>query len=301
MSKDKLFLENYQNDKKLKRQELIKKIEDITKRKLIVYTANFGNPASSIRQEDIPIMEDLLRTVSASGNQNVDLMLHSPGGELNPTEKMLLMIRNHFKNFRVIVPNSAKSAATMLALGSDEIVMGHLSEIGPIDPQILKSMPNGRFMYISAYALTNSMDIIKRKIKKKEPYELFMPILSNIEPEMLDYCEKIISESKDIVKKWLTSYMLKGSQKKAEKIVEALSSTKIFKTHGKLISAEDAKKLGLKIRILSDDEILWKLIWELYYRSEIFLKESPNLAKLFETSESSINFNLSIQQIVLQN
>jgi hypothetical protein len=66
----------------------------------------------------------------------LDLMLNSPGGYGESAEKIIEMCREHCrKEFRVIVPNFAKSAATMIALGADVIVMGYLSELGPIDPQ----------------------------------------------------------------------------------------------------------------------------------------------------------------------
>lgn len=72
---DKLFLESYQNDRKLKRQSLIKEIENKTKRRLIVYTANFQHPAGAIQRQDIPVMEDLLRIVSDSKAKEIDLMI----------------------------------------------------------------------------------------------------------------------------------------------------------------------------------------------------------------------------------
>jgi ClpP class serine protease len=56
---------------------------------------------------------------------------------------MVDMCRTHLagtdQKLRVIVPNIAKSAATLFALGADEILMGYLSELGPIDPQVLRT------------------------------------------------------------------------------------------------------------------------------------------------------------------
>lgn len=297
---NKLFLENYQNERKLKRQQLIKDIEEKTKRKLIVYTANFQHPAGAIQRQDVLIIEDMLRTASYSGAEEIDLMIQSPGGEIGPTEKILQMIRNRFESFRVIVPNEAKSAATMLAMGSDEIVMGHTSELGPIDPQIMKPLPNGGFIFIPAHALINTLETIKERVNQKEPYQVYMPILSNIEPEMIDICSKAISESKEIAEKWLRTYMLDGNGDKAKKIVEDLSSTKVFKTHAKMISAQEAKDLGLKVSILEKNDELWKLIWELYYRSELAFSEVAGMVKLFETAESSVNITVLVSPAAKQ-
>ena len=295
---NKLFLENYQNERRIKRQSIIKKIEEITNRKLIVYTASFQHPAGSIQKQEIPIIEDLLASVSESKNKSIDLMMHSPGGELGATEKILQMIRERFDNFRMIVPNQAKSAATMLGLGSDEILMGYLSELGPIDPQILKTLPNGTFIFIPAHALINTLEHIKNQIRNNEPYQVYMPILSNIEPEMIDICQKAISESSEVAEQWLKKYMLRGYPEEAiKKVVEDLGSTKVYKTHGKMISAVQAKSMGLNVTLIDKEDTLWKLIWELYYRSEIELEEKPSVVKLFETANSSVNITVA-QQII---
>jgi len=63
-------------------------------------------------------------------------MINSPGGNADVAEKMIRMCRQRFQTFNIIVPDYAKSAATMIALGSDKIMMGYLAELGPIDPQL---------------------------------------------------------------------------------------------------------------------------------------------------------------------
>ena len=69
-------------------------------------------------------------------NIGLDLLLQSPGGDIDKAENIVYMCRNRFSSFRVIVPESAKSAATLIALAADSIIMGYTSELGPIDPQI---------------------------------------------------------------------------------------------------------------------------------------------------------------------
>lgn len=125
------------------RESLIKRIQDITKRKLIIYIASMTHPMASIMPLDVPIFEDMLRTSSEA--TRADLMINSPGGDANTAEKLLIMCRTRFSDeFNVIVPNFAKSAATMIALGADKIYMGYLSELGPVDPQISVPLPTGQ-------------------------------------------------------------------------------------------------------------------------------------------------------------
>lgn len=91
------------------RQELIKKIELETGRTLIVYVANLSHPGGIISRDDIAPFGDLLE---GKENIDLDLLLQSPGGDIDKAEKIVYMCRNRSKSFRVIVPESAKSAAT---------------------------------------------------------------------------------------------------------------------------------------------------------------------------------------------
>jgi ClpP class serine protease len=104
--------------------------------------------------------------------------IDSPGGDGTIIEKMVEMCRNHLagdkrkRKLRVIVPNTAKSAATVFALGADEIIMGYPSELGPIDPQVT-IVVSGVTQLISALAFVESRDnlmlAINDAIQKKEP------------------------------------------------------------------------------------------------------------------------------------
>lgn len=74
---------------------------------------------------------------SLKEQQDIFLILKSPGGEVEPAYLISKMCNRYKKNkFIIGVPAEAKSAATLLALGADELHMGAMSELGPIDPQI---------------------------------------------------------------------------------------------------------------------------------------------------------------------
>lgn len=66
----------------------------------------------------------------------LDLILHSPGGTAEAAESIVAYLRKRFSELRVIVPVAAMSAATMMAMAADRIVMGQHSQVGPIDPQL---------------------------------------------------------------------------------------------------------------------------------------------------------------------
>ncbi|EQD35761.1 periplasmic serine protease, partial [mine drainage metagenome] len=116
------------------RHRLIKQIERLTRRRLITYVSSFTQEGMIVPDDQTPVV-DLLS--DARPEEPIDLLINSPGGLPDATETL---IRNAFRAtnrpFRVIVASSAKSAATLLALGADEIVMGFTSQLGPIDPQV---------------------------------------------------------------------------------------------------------------------------------------------------------------------
>lgn len=64
----------------------------------------------------------------------IDLFLYSRGGDTNIPLRLVRLVREHCKFFSVLVPFRAHSAATMICLGADEIVMGKMGEISPVDP-----------------------------------------------------------------------------------------------------------------------------------------------------------------------
>jgi ClpP class serine protease len=69
--------------------------------------------------------------------KGLDLILHTPGGDLAATESMVDYLYSIFgKDIRAIIPQISISAGTMIALACKEIVMGKQSNLGPIDPQI---------------------------------------------------------------------------------------------------------------------------------------------------------------------
>lgn len=294
---DKIFLESYQNDRKAKRQKLLEEIErnlnSLYKKedfRAMIYTANFNvGGISAINLSDILPFQDVIQNLFKE-SKNFCLIIHSPGGQLNPVEKILNLIRRKFEKFIIVIPNAAKSAATMLALGSDEILMNKDSEIGPIDPQIPQFTEKGIPVYVPASSIIASIDYIKERIEKGDPYQIYVPILANIKPEWIDISIKHIESSKEIAKKWLSANMLEGDKELADRIVDKLSK---FKTHDKLISALDAKKMGLNVRILEDGDELWKSIWEVYYRAELEMQQAT-AAKLYETTQSSVSQKVTL-------
>jgi ClpP class serine protease len=246
-----------------------------------------------IMSQDIPLFEDLLR--STGGADEGYLIINSPGGDGNVAEKMITMCRQRFtKSFKVIVPNFAKSAATMIALGSDQILMGYLAELGPIDPQLGNPFAGG---LIPARSFIDGLEMIRRNIKGGDPVQMYLPMLSQIRPEIIAQCQSAIDGSREFAEKWLKQCMLKNDPKQAEQVASWLSEGQKYKSHGKVIDyAEAHEVLKLNVEKIPQNSELWNNIWELYCSSMLFLQQHQ-AAKLFESETVSLQMQVAVQVV----
>src|ERR1700734_2725464 len=109
------------NLSRYRRQELIKEIQKHTGRKLISYVADSG--VAMTREDAVPLM-DLLHWVATGSD--IDLLLQTSGGDVDAADKIVRILRKRVGEtgmLRVVVPDYAKSAGTLLALGAHFIVM----------------------------------------------------------------------------------------------------------------------------------------------------------------------------------
>jgi len=240
--------------------------------------------------QDVLLFEDLLST---STSQIGYLMLTSPGGDPNAAEKLIIMRRERFtEGFYTIVPNYAKSAATMIALGSDKILMGYLAELGPIDPQLQTGPMPGPSL--PARPFIEGLENIRGNIRDRgDPVQMYVPMLSWIRPELIAICQSAISDSREFAEKWLKKCMLRENPKQAELVAKWLSEGKKYKSHGKVIDYSEAKEtLQLNVEKIDKGSQIWYKMWELYARSVQFVQQT-GAAKLFENEHVSSNMNVA--------
>jgi hypothetical protein len=84
---------------------------------------------------DADMVEEVLCNMDCS--KGITLILDAPGGDGLAAERMIQVCRSYSgADFETIVPARAKSAATMVCMGADRILMSPTSELGPIDPQV---------------------------------------------------------------------------------------------------------------------------------------------------------------------
>ncbi len=267
------------------RRKYIKELSNHTNRNVIVYYSNWVSmpniTALSVINDDDKngFMQAVYKLDKSKG---LDLVLHTPGGSVTAAESIVDYLYKMFgKNIRVIVPQIAMSAGTMIACSAKSIVLGKQSNLGPIDPQV-NNLP--------AYDVLEEFDkAIEQSQKDRGAAIVWQSIISKYHPTFLSQCEQAIALSKEIVKTWLVNNMLSGSSKaksQANKIVKGLSDRNVNKEHARHIHFEKCLELGLVLESLEDDPVLQDLVLTVHH-SCLHTIVKANVVKLIENQNGA--------------
>lgn len=251
------------------RRKYLALLKNKTGRDVILYATKWTSPGASpndvtITEEDI---QGFMEVIHGLATQSLDLIVHSPGGSAEVTEALVSYIRTKFNDVRVIVPQAAMSAATMLACSANIIMMGKHSFLGPIDPQFILATQIG-VQFVPAHAILDQFDKAKEECQDPKLLGHWLPILSQYGPALIVQCENAIALSKTLLTEWLERYMFSGdpdADEKAKNIANYLSNHKEFKSHGRHISRDKAKELKLNIENLEDDQELQDLALSVFH------------------------------------
>jgi hypothetical protein len=270
-------------------------IEVLRNRPLLIYSSKFINalPGSpnNIDISDIDGFTDLVQSIRGK-SKSVDVLLHSPGGQPDATERIVHILRNDFEEVHFIVPHSAYSAATMLALSGDSITLHPSATLGPIDPQI-----NGT----PARSIKRGFDKVKEIIKTEGPEALpaYIPLIEKYSLDLLEICEDSEKLSKELVSNWITDFMLKGKEKHQGQVkdsVEYFSDYDTHLLHSRPLVISKLKKFDLNI--FQSEDPLTELIWEAYVHINGFFGLTA-FVKLYE-NRYGVSWGTQFQQMVIQ-
>jgi len=268
------------------RQSLYRRLEEAVGRPVLSYFTNFYQPVN-IESGDSDILEGLLQTMNLTNG--LALVISSPGGDGLAAERVIRVCRSYSKTgkFVALVPSKAKSAATMICMGAERIVMGPTSELGPVDPQFAKDGSAGHLRWFSVYNIVRSYEaLFKAAIKAKGNLEPYLQQLAHYEAQEIAEFRAAIKLSDDIAVKALASGMMAGSAegtiKRKIKIFIEPSATKV---HGRAINREVATSCGLNIESWEVEEERWQTLYELYTRCNLYMLSSAS--KILETESEA--------------
>lgn len=256
------------------RRKYLERLFKETNRNVIAYYSGWlskpGLDGTQITDEDKNGFMMAVHELDRS--RGLDLILHTPGGELNATESIVDYLYRMFKSdIRAIVPQIAMSGGTLIACTSKQIVMGAHSNLGPIDPQV---------QGVPAIGVIEEFKNAAKEIEKEpSKVHVWQPILSKYHPTFLSQCQHAIDHSSEVAKEYLEKIMFENDpdrERKSKKIVNGLTDYSGNKSHARHIHINECSSLGLKVAILEKDQDLQDSILSIHHAYMISLMNSKS-------------------------
>lgn len=250
----------------LVRRDYLKQLHVQTNRNVIIYYSGWLHKTPT-RDLDFEIVDGdktgfMTTTAGLDLKLGLDLILHTPGGggEVAATESIVHYLHGLFgHDIRVIVPQIAMSAGTMIACAAKRILMGTQSNLGPIDPLVGGLAASG---VIEEF--TRAHREIKHDLSKASVWQ---PIIANYTPTLVGECEKAMQMTGKVVKAWLREGMFNGMPNcawRARRTVKALTDHPKTMSHARHIHAEECKRVGLVVEDAELDPKLHDLIMSVH-------------------------------------
>ncbi|TIS89702.1 hypothetical protein [Mesorhizobium sp.] len=211
-------------------------------------------------------IEEVAKT-SKRKEKTLSIVLRTPGGSAQTVERMVSVVRKHYKLVNFIVPDLAMSAGTIFCMSGDKIYMDYSSSLGPIDPQVM--LPDGS----GFVAALGYLDKVEEIVSKKQLSPADVVFLRGLDLAKLALFEQARDLSIDLLKTWLVKYKFKdwkshrttnpGAKvtraekvERAEEIAKQLANHKKWHSHGRALDIDKLKLLRLEIDDYSDDAVL---------------------------------------------
>lgn len=280
-----------------KRKKIIQKIEKKRGSKVITYITSdrlglsfqiMGDVVSLIHAHILALKEE---------RKKLDLFIYSRGGQSDVPWAIVSMFREYSQkgSFSVLIPYRAHSAATVIALGADEIVMTKKAELGPIGITINRGPYNpteknsNQKLPISVEDVTGYFSLLEkvgceRPDEKMKGFEL---LTNHVHPLALGTVSRLLEETKLVALRLLSTRANPFSEEENHEIVRRISS-EVY-SHDHAISRTEALKyIGLRQIKTAEEVNIADELWTLYEEyKKLFYLEDP-----FKPEEYLISNNL---------
>lgn len=208
--------------------------------------------------------------------KGLDLILHTPGGDLAATESIINYLHTIFSDdIRAIIPQISMSGGTILALSCKKIIMGKHSSLGPVDPQLGGA---------ACQSVIEEFDTAVKEVSKNPAAAaLWQVIFSKYPPTFITACKKSIEWSEKLMEDYLQKVYGKNFDIGPVKNL-FLNNKKSF-SHNRHIPVESCQSVGINVSRLEEDNDLQDAVLSLHHTYMILLDRS-NISKIVENQES---------------
>jgi hypothetical protein len=219
---------------------------------------------------------DLHKELAGRSFESIDLVIHSGGGIAHSAYQIVELLYLHTKRLNACVPFWAKSAATLLCMGAQEIYVGEHAELGPLDVQIYEEEKAGKGSFSSALnpfksleqlvtasveALAAAMRFIvdeyDMSYEDSLPHAVAFvgvttgPLVGRLDPVRLGQYNRELAVAIEYGQRLLTRHQglsPNDATKLAEKLVYG------YPSHEYIIDYHELKALGFRVHLFEDEE-----------------------------------------------
>ena len=272
-------------------KDAVVQVEKIRNSTVISYMAAQN---ALVGPEDAGLIVDTIETILPETRKidRLDLFLHSPGGFLDSAYKIIRICKEYSNEFNVIVPLAAKSAATVICLGANEIVMTVFAELGPIDPII--QHPYKSDVRVPARSIKDFFEFLSSTETGKVLVDpQFKTQMSNLlDPYLIGSYQTALNSSKQIAEKLLKENALKNKPQLVEVAVNKL--TEYYYSHSYVIDRNEAREIGLNVTNAESTPKLDQAVRQLLSVYQQFMMQN-SILKLVGNRE--LNRNIQAVQV----
>jgi len=252
----------------VERAERYRQIEAERGRPLIAYFTSTRQQAEGVMASDV-IPEFCRQIINVPDDATeIDLLVVSRGGDPIVSWRVVSLLRERFDKVFVLIPYEAYSAATLIALGADEIVMHPFSNLGPVDPQLrgVKKIPGKpgeqEEIRFGAEDLSHYIDFVRKDVGISDQEQMeraFELVCGEVGSIPIGIAKRSSNLALSLGEKLLKLHM--DDHNKVKAISEALN--KSFYHHGYPVGRKEAKEIGLKVSDapMTLESLIWS-VWE---------------------------------------
>ena len=234
----------------------------------------------------ITLFEEAL--YDANPSEDLHVLLSTPGGDGETALRLIRQAQSRCKELTVIVPDQAKSAGTLFALGADHIYMGPTSDLGPIDPQFMLSGS-----LAAGKAIIAAVEEAERRVQENpQTYPLHASLLGDITALMVQQARDALKRTDGQLREALACVTGRTNEC-VDEIAMKLRGPLLddSQSHGAAVSTQHAVDLGLPVDEASAGDPRWQTVWRLWAKyialdaEFIYEGQTASHVKFFESAQ----------------
>lgn len=255
------------------RKALLQRIEQLRGTRVVAYVTGDRQPTpAQIGDDALRPMYEHLRAIGHV--PELDLLIYSRGGAIDVPWRVVTALRRTAEKWNVLIPFRAHSAATLIALGADKIVLGRHGELGPIDPRMsiqrVVPQPGGPPALLQDEVSVEDVFAYLRFVRDRaglsDQAALSMglaKLADRLDPVSLGSAHRTHSHIRDVARRMLLSRSEPPNEQVTGTIIETLAE-RVY-AHGHAIGMTEAASIGLPVEAAGNDldDAMWSLLQQI--------------------------------------